>query len=380
MQETMSGKERILAAMSGQMPDRVPVQLGITNMFSVYQQGLIGWDVYAYQNQPLWRVVADTQRRFGLDGYLYLRPAVKTRPGDPRRESTLTQLDADKLERRTVIHTPEGDLTSAETIMKNESPTVTEGLIKSERDFHLWLKYGLPDDTDYDLASIREPIAYMGQNGTCAGSASIPGLHALTDVFEGRLAAATYFITDYPDCLELYREKAERHLLRAVEQVIDAGVDYIELSGSGMLTLSTPGLFRHLCLPFIRKAAAICSQAGILVEVHCCGKARLVVEALYRETAVNSVNPLQPPPMGDCDLAKIKRDFGDRLCLKGNVGVTHPLLFGTPDDVERDVLRCLEAAKAGGRFILFSEEGIGAQTPAENVMRYVSAAKAYGAY
>ncbi len=44
------------------------------------------------------------------------------------------------------------------------------------------------------------------------------------------------------------------------------------------------------------------------------------------------------------------------------------------------MLRCLNAAKAGGRFILFSEEGIGALTPAKNVSRYVAAAKAYGAY
>lgn len=380
MKEQMTGKERIMAAMSGQIPDRVPVQLGITNMFSIYQQHLTGWDVYAWQRQPLWRIVADTQRQFGLDGYLYLKPAAKKSASDIQTHSEMIRQSTDRIVRKTVIQTPDGDLTSEETFMQNESPTVTQGLIKSEQDFMIWLKYCVPDDTEYDLDSIREPIGYLGQDGTCAASSPIPGLHELTGLFDGRLEKATYFIVDYPDYLQLYREKMERRLLNYVKQVIHAGVDYVELSGSGMLTLATPALFREICLPYICKAAEICRQAGILVEVHCCGKARLVVESLYRETAVNSVNPLQPPPMGDCDLAELKKSFGDKLCLKGNVGVTHPLLFGSPDDVEHDVLRCMAAAKEGGRFILFSEEGIGALTPPENVRRYVAAAKAYGRY
>ncbi len=379
-QTPMTAKERTLAAMAGRLPDRVPVQLGITNMFSVYRRGLTGWDVYARQKVPLWRIVADTQREFGLDGYLYLRPTEIKRQSDVTVSSELVPAGEDRLIRHTLIRTPEGDLHSEETILRNESPSVTEGLVKNERDFQLWLQYVVRDDSDYDLATLREPIAYLGDDGVCAASSSIPGLHELASLFDGRLETATYFINDYPEYLDLYREKMEKRLLRYIEQVIDAGVDYVELSGSGMLTLATPDLFRTLCLPFIRKAAALCQAAGVLTEVHCCGKARLVVEDLYRETAVDSVNPLQPPPMGDCDLTELKRRFGDRLCLKGNVGVTHPLLFGTPDEVARDVQRCMEAAKAGGRFILFSEEGIGALTPVENVRRYVAAAREMGQY
>ena len=84
--------------------------------------------------------------------------------------------------------------------------------------------------------------------------------------------------------------------------------------------------------------------------------------------------------MGDCSLPELKRLYGDTLCLKGNVGVIHPLLEGTPQDVEKHVLRCMDAAKEGGRFILFSEEGISSITPLENVKAYVDAALRYGKY
>ena len=49
--------------------------------------------------------------------------------------------------------------------------------------------------------------------------------------------------------------------------------------------------------------------------------------------------------MGDCSLPELKRLYGDTLCLKGNVGVIYPLLEGTPAEVEKHVVRCMDAAK-----------------------------------
>jgi uroporphyrinogen decarboxylase len=253
-------------------------------------------------------------------------------------------------------------------------------LVKTEKDFELWLKYCVRGDSDYDASVLREPMEYLGQDGVACGEVGIPGLAQLAGVFEGKLAPATYFYFDHPEAIQRYREKIEKALLRKLEFTLESGVDYVQLGSSGMLTLSNLEIFRELCLPFMKKASALCRQAGKLCEVHCCGKARQVVEACYEETDVDCINPLQPPPMGDCDLAELKRLFGHRLCLKGNVGVTDPLLFGTPDAVEKDVVRCMEAAKEGGRYILFSEEGIGALTPAENVRRYVEVGKSLGKY
>ena len=54
--------------MRGQKTDRVPFQLGVSNMFSILQNGYRGWDIYMHDKAPMWKLVADTQRRFGLDG------------------------------------------------------------------------------------------------------------------------------------------------------------------------------------------------------------------------------------------------------------------------------------------------------------------------
>lgn len=382
--ETMTSKERILAAMAGESPDRVPVQLGITNMFSIRQQGYSGWDVFHDNKVPYWQVVTDTARRFGLDGYLYLnldlRRGASAEDGEVRSRTEIVDRTDEKIVKRTTVTTPKGELWSECTLLKNETPTTTRGLLKTKEDFEIWLEYCFPEDEEFTTETIDTGRAYLGEDGTAAGIVGIPGLAALAGAFDGKVETASYFAYDYPELLDVYRERAEAAILRRVERLFDADVDYIQLGSSGMLTLSTPELFRRLCLPTIKRVTRICREAGILTELHCCGKERLVVEACHDETDLDSINPLQPPPMGDCDLAEIKRLFGDTLCLKGNVGVTDPLFAGTPEDVERDVIRCMEAAKAGGRFILFSEEGIGGNTPVENVEQYVEVGKRYGGY
>lgn len=415
----MTSKERILATMQGEIPDRVPVQLGITNMFSILAQNHVGWDVFVNDTVPYWKVVTDTARHFGLDGYLYLSLDSDTSGPAPRSRTETVHRDSEKVVRRHTIETPAGELWEERTFLKNETPTVTRGLLKDDRDFETWITYCLGREANGDSAghrsavrrsagdlahhrgqqwhrrrtrrscsefvdateTIRAASAYLGQDGTAAGCLGLPGLAHLVDLFDGRLETATYVVYDRPDLVELYREKLEKRLVATLERLLDTPeLDYIQIGQSGMLTLSTPQLFRSLCLPTLKKLSKICKEAGVLTELHCCGKARLVVEDCYEQTDLDSINPLQPPPMGDCDLAEVKQAVGHRLCLKGNVGVTEPLCTGSPEDVEADVIRCMDSAKAGGRYILFSEEGIGANTPHENVARYVATGRYYGTY
>jgi hypothetical protein len=350
-------------------------------MFSVLQQGLKAWEVYFHQEVPIWKVVTDTTRYFELDGYLYLSLKKRNdRRSDVSSRTETVEHTDERIVTRTTIETPRGQLVQEQTYLASETPTTTQGFVKDVDDFVTWMEYCLPIDSDYTWEHMVPAIEYMGDDGVAAGTTGIPGLASLTNVFDERLAGATFLAYDRPDLLEEYRERHERVILRQLEVLIDSPVDYIQIGSSGMLTLSTPELVRKLSLPTIQKATKMCKEAGVVTELHCCGKESLVVEMCHDETDLDSINPLQPSPMGDCDLAEVKKRYGDTLTLKGNVGVTDPLLNGTPDDVERDVIRCMDAAKEGGRFILFSEEGIGALTPAENVRRYVEAGKHYGTY
>jgi hypothetical protein len=368
--------------MRGGTPDRVPVQLGILSIAPIFSKSTF-WDVYYYGRFDLATLMVEMVKTFDFDGYLYTRMGSRQRSGRTTVQSELIRSDDEYLVQRTTWTTPDGVLLSERTYPRHEVPTTTRGMVKTAEDLRIYLDHilGDPADMEWDPEPVRRGKALLGDRGAVAASMPhLPGLHDLMTIFDGKLEGATYFMMDHPDLVEEYRERQERLLLACLARALDEKPDYIEFSNSGLLTLSNPQWVRELAMPTLARATRFCREAGIPSELHCCGKELQVMEMCAEMTELDSINPLQPPPMGDCRLEECKRRFGKRFCLKGNVGVTNPMLLDGPDDVEKDVIRCLGAAKAGGGYILFTEEGLGANTPFENIRRYVQVGKALGAY
>ena len=134
--------------------------------------------------------------------------------------------------------------------------------------------------------------------------------------------------------------------------MLKAKPDFLMIGASGAMTLQSPQIFRHLSLRTLQKVTSLPKDAGVPSLLHSCGMERALVEICANETDLSCIEPLEIPPMGDCDLAEIKRKFGGRLALKGNIHTTDVMLRGTPEDVRRESRRCIEAAAEGGGFVL----------------------------
>jgi uroporphyrinogen decarboxylase len=106
----------------------------------------------------------------------------------------------------------------------------------------------------------------------------------------------------------------------------------------------------------------------------------MLVEINYNETDLNVMEPLERAPGGDVDLAEVKKNFGDKFCLKGNVNTYLTMLGGTVADVEREARWCIDAAAAGGGYILATGDQCGRDTPHDNIFALVETAQSYGRY
>jgi uroporphyrinogen decarboxylase len=104
------------------------------------------------------------------------------------------------------------------------------------------------------------------------------------------------------------------------------------------------------------------------------------VKILAEETDLTVVDPLEIPPMGNCDLAELKRLYGDKLTLKGNLHTTEVMLRGSADDVIAAGKKAIDDAGEGGRFILSTGDQCGRDTPDENLRAMVETARTYGKY
>jgi uroporphyrinogen-III decarboxylase len=139
----------------------------------------------------------------------------------------------------------------------------------------------------------------------------------------------------------------------------------------------SPAIFREVFLPMIKAHAALIHSYGAMYDYYDDGKCMGIVD-MIQEAGVDVFETLTPPPVGDVDLAEVKRRIGDRVCLKGYGDLLYVIKMGAPQDVEDMVKRAMEIAAPGGGFIFGTSDSIREGTPRENVRVYFEAARKYG--
>ena len=173
-------------------------------------------------------------------------------------------------------------------------------------------------------------------------------------------------------------EQAERRFARLM--ALPVKPDFLCVGGSGTLVFQTVDIFRQLALPAVKRAVELASAAGLPTHIHSCGPEAQLVRIMAEETGLTVIDPLEKPPMGDCDLADLKRRFGSRIVLKGNLHTTETMLRGSAEDVAAAARRAIDDAAAGGRFILSTGDQCGRDTPDANLHAMVRTARTYGRY
>jgi uroporphyrinogen decarboxylase len=88
---------------------------------------------------------------------------------------------------------------------------------------------------------------------------------------------------------------------------------------------------------------------------------------------------LHPLEKGAMDIRAVKRDYGDRICLLGNVDL-NLLGMATPDEVDREVRELIRDVGPGGGYIVTSGNSLAGYLLPENVVALAEAAQRYGRY
>ena len=140
----------------------------------------------------------------------------------------------------------------------------------------------------------------------------------------------------------------------------------------------SPAMYREMFKPrhaaMWRRAKEL---ADVKVQLHCCGGVRPLLDDLI-DAGLDAINPVQISCAG-MDPAGLKRDFGPRLTFWGGGCDTHKVLtFGTPEQVREHVKQQIEILSPGGGFVFQQVHNILANVPPENVIAMLDAARAGG--
>jgi uroporphyrinogen decarboxylase len=373
-------RQRMLAAIRNEIPDRVPVAPDISNMVPTRLSGKGYFSVYIDQDPPLWQAYIDAVRYYGIDGW-FTYGGVRFTTQDVSTSSRWLVEGDEKKVKEVTYHTPAGPLTEEILYPVDQPPMrVKRMVVDPQRDFPRF-KYLLGPIVDASSAKVEEQRCALGEMGVLGVCTFTPGIHIWSDYFEGSVQAVSYLLVDQPLLLDELAELQSERLMRELEYQIAARPDFILTGGSGSITLGSPKLWRKYSLPSLQAQTARCKQAGVLTMVHSCGIQRAMVEAAAHHTDLNCINPLEIPPMGDIHLREAKQIVkGTQLALMGNLHTTNVMLNGSVEEVKAAARQAIDDASEGGGFILSTGDQCGWDTPDANIFAMLEVAETYGRY
>jgi uroporphyrinogen decarboxylase len=80
------------------------------------------------------------------------------------------------------------------------------------------------------------------------------------------------------------------------------------------------------------------------------------------------------------DMSHLKAQYGDRICIMGNLHAVDVVAKGTTEEIDRNVAECIARAARGGGYILSGDCDVTYDTPTENIRALEKAGKRYGVY
>jgi uroporphyrinogen decarboxylase len=378
--QSMTSRERMITAINNGIPDRVPVAPDMSNMIPCKLTGKPFWEIYYFQDPPLWQAYLEAVRHFGFDGWFIDGEMRYQWPGDRRQVVERMDQTAERWVVRYRGQIDDERFTSEVIYPVADPPTTTRKMIHDlEGQWSLIEKLFAPP-LGYDPSTLKKQRALVGESAAFGISIGYPGFQNWFGLFEGGIETLAYAYQDRPDLILKLRELNDALLVAQMEMILAERPDFVLLGASGTITMQSPRLARLLSLPTIQKLTAMAKAAGVPTMIHSCGKERILVKWCAEESDLNCINPLEVAPMGDCDLAEIKQAFGQRLALMGNLHTTQTMLFGSPADVRRASLQAILAAGENGGFILSTGDQCGRDTPEENIHAMIQTVEEFGQY
>ena len=402
----MNHRQRVLAALRHEEPDRVPIDFGATVdstiMATAYQElrqelGLGSSLTRVLDIAQQTAVIEDDVRQaLGAD----LAPVF-----DEPREWRLGTLADDSPAEMPAKFRPQLQADGSRIVMDQDGNVVfkmpkrghyfdpvhaplahatgTKDLDKYIDDI---IHYDTPSHLDKNYEDQAKEVKALRQNTD----------YALVGFFGGHVLQAGQVLRGWEEFLmDLLKNKTfahalmerltEAHLARfeRYATTIAPHVDVIQFEedlGMQDRPLMSPELYREMIKPYHQKLFAFAkSRCDAYLLLHTDGAVAPLIPDLI-DMGVDAINPVQVSAAG-MDSKALKKEFGKDITFWGAGCDSQVILpFGSPEEVEDEVKRRIDDLAPGGGFVFAPIHNIQAGVPPENAVAMFRTAQEYGRY
>lgn len=383
---TMTSRERVLAVLNHEVPDRVPIVIGVSNA--------TGIKMSTYQG------IKRLENIQAPDEYIYQWPELGTAKID---EATMQRLLSDVRGVR--------DIHPAETLERNQtrdphSPFIDSwGSGQSEVSPGEWFpgihplkeattiqdleEYpGWPDMKDPTrVAHVPAAAAALAEANQYAILATPWLLFPLERAFA--MQGMDTFLLNlaiYPDFARALLEKTAqlcKELMGPFLEALGENVDIIKIGddlGTQDSLLMSPNMYREILKPIHADYISfIKERTKAKLFFHTDGDVVPLIDD-FIEMGVDILNPIQTSAGKMADLTGLKKRFGKNIIFCGGIDTQRVLPEGTQEEVRNEVKRVIQLLGEGGGYMVSSVHTIMNDVPPENVLAMVDAVEEYGHY
>lgn len=365
-------RDRVLAAINHEEPDRVPIDLagagatGIT--VDAYDRlkthlGLEHETVLMSKLNHLALPDDTVLKRFDID----TRPimAQGRRGGGGRWLDDLTFIDHFGVTFKGTVGTAD------KHFLYKDGPLVGGKLTEDRIDAMEW-----PDPDDPSIFSgIKEQVARYKADGDYCLILNVPdqvihrayGLRGMESFLKDLIKApeaACYLM----DRLADYNIRASENMIReAGAENVDVIFFGEDLGTQNGCMFDPDATYGRLIKPrHERIIQTLKGQTGAKSLFHCCGSAYLFIEHLI-DIGVDILNPVQVAAK-NMEPDRLKGEFGDRMAFWGGINSQDVLPHGTPEEVAAETRRVIDILGTDGGYILNAVHNIQPEVAPENIV------------
>jgi len=212
------------------------------------------------------------------------------------------------------------------TALTRRSPEVdtvwtVEHLLKNPEELKAYLE--LPGEIfaeDVDVTNLVEEDRKLGDRGI-----------VMVDTEDPICAAASLFSMEDFTIVALTEQKLFHRLLEKLSHHIYARTEKTAKAFPGHLwriygpeyatePYLPPHLFKEYVVRYTGPMVETIQTYGGFARIHCHGRIRAVLDYIVEMGAV-AIDPIEPPPQGDVELAYVRRKYGRELVLFGNLEI-----------------------------------------------------------
>jgi len=254
--------------------------------------------------------------------------------------------------------------------------TESEGIIKTVADVE---KFPWPSAEDVDFSLFDEVAVLLPPKMKTLGILAPAAIFGNTSQAMG-LENFSYALYEDVAVIEALFEILGSTYVEIAKRLTKAprvgGVHMADDLAYGRGCLINPKVYRKYVFPWYKKIAGVLADAGLPLSFHSDGNLEQVLDDLA-DVGIKAIHPIEPLAM---DIVDIKKRYGDRFCLYGNIDLEYTLTRGTVEEVEALVKKRIRQLAPGGGYAVGSSNSVPDYVKPENYRAMVEAVKKYGKY